>query len=68
MTGTELELFVETLKWRVRYVDSNPDVGWGPSLETLISDISQAVGMNLTEQEFEVIVNLYQMKGYRPPR
>ena len=36
ITPNEITLFVESLYWYKKYDDSNPDVGWGPSIDILI--------------------------------
>ncbi len=40
----EMDMFVskaliQALRWKVRYDDSNPDVGWGMSPECQLNDI-----------------------------
>ena len=68
MTANELELIVIALRYRVGYEDSNPDVGFGPSLEGLLNSVLSQCGMTLSETELATVIGVYQIKGYRPPR
>jgi len=53
----ELRLFSESLRWRKRFEDSNPDVGMGPSYEILLHEICDSVGAELTIAEKEMVVS-----------
>lgn len=45
-------LAVEALRWRVRWGDSNPEVGMGPSNGELLDEITKAAGVTLTRDEY----------------
>jgi hypothetical protein len=60
--------FVEALKWRMRYDDCNPDVGWGASAEYEIDGITVASGRNVTPEEREYILRVYNETVPRRPR
>jgi hypothetical protein len=62
MTGNELELLVECLKWAIRYDDSNPDVGFGTSPEYMLQGICRQCNMNLSVQEVAIVIGLYEMR------
>jgi hypothetical protein len=51
MTSRELEVWKAALHWLKRYDDSNPDVGMGPSMRSLLSDLEQQTGITLTDDE-----------------
>jgi hypothetical protein len=60
------ELFTalcEALYWRKAYSDSNPDVGMGPSLETLLDSVLRRTGINLKDEERLLVVTKVEMAG-----
>jgi hypothetical protein len=65
MTSNELELLVECLKWAIRYDNSNPDVGFGTSVEYMLQGICRQCNMNLTINETSQVIELYESRYNR---
>ena len=58
MTQTELDLLILATFWNAKYDDSNPDVGFGPAIETLIIDNAKRAGISLSvvKNNFQIII------------
>ena len=52
---------VQALKWRIRYDDCNPDVGFGSSTEYELNGILSAADIRITDAERGYIMSLYHM-------
>ena len=62
MSPREKELLVKALYWRKRHDDCNPDVGIGPSLESLARLI--VAGQGVTDEDFwDAIIRVGHMNG-----
>ena len=68
MTDNEINLTCEALRYLVGYEDSNPDVGFGPSLESLLDNVLRRANITLSTREKVMVLGVYKIKGYRSPR
>lgn len=62
MDRTVLALAVACLRGQKEYDDCNPDVGFGPSLATLLDRVENAAGIKFTKEERVKILLDYQDK------
>jgi len=58
MSKTELKLFGLAVLWYKRYVCANPDVGFGPSDESVVEIIAEETGVTPTRPEREYLLSL----------
>lgn len=65
MNFKELNMFAEAVYWHKQYVDSNPDVGMGPSIDTLIKKISFRLSIELDTESLETVKRLVVCKNER---
>ncbi len=56
MTNNETNLFVVALRYRIRYDNCNPEVGRGPSHETLLKGLEKEAGIVLTQPDRNIIL------------
>lgn len=52
----KLKIFVIAVRYAKSLDDCCPDVGFGPSIETLMNDVQSRAGVNLTDEEREIIL------------
>ena len=57
MSDREIALWRLALHWRKEWDDACPDVGMGPSMETLLDELERQAGIHLTEKDRKVILN-----------
>lgn len=50
-------LALEALYWRKAYADSNPDVGMGPSLSTLLDEVLQEANLGYADIAYEDVLH-----------
>jgi len=58
ITDRELEIFARLLRMEKLYDDSNPDVGMGPTLGTLLD----RSGFELSQEDKKKVIKRYQEK------
>jgi hypothetical protein len=58
--GDPIRLWVRILELEQRYDDANPDVGMGPFPETLLKRAEDALSIELTKRERQVIIALWE--------
>lgn len=64
MTEREV-LLSEAVYWSKRYDDSNPDVGMGPTIDTLLDDVLRSTKLEVSEKERKNIVLSVSRRLYR---
>lgn len=52
-----IALAISALYWRLRYIDSNPEVGFGPFPDHVLSDIEKDTGANFDPDERKLILS-----------
>lgn len=59
MFKTELErkMFKRICHLKMAYLDSNPDVGMGPSQTTVVIDEAESLGIKLSREEARQVAN-----------
>ena len=56
-------LLIEALRWRVGYENSNPDVGMGPSTQSLLDGILVRTGVTISIREHDYIMTHRAVKN-----
>lgn len=56
LSNNEIILFKLALYWYKKYDESNPDVGMGNFDTTLLSDLEKQIGITLTPQDRQRIL------------
>jgi len=51
LTDREKRLFLAACKWYIKYDNSNPDVGFGPSADSIIEIIEKTAEITLTKED-----------------
>lgn len=62
MTKKELELLYIACYHYKHYLDSNPDVGMGPSLSTLVDEICEYLTFQVDQKDRNKVVSLLENK------
>ncbi len=57
-----IALAIAALYWRLRYNDSNPEVGFGPFPDHVLDDIEKDTGANFTADEKKLILGRVKRK------
>jgi hypothetical protein len=57
-----LVMTAEALYWRIRYVDSNPDVGMGPFPVTLLNKILEETNVDLNERQIQYVLEFVESR------
>ena len=65
LTSTEIELLVEALRWKKRYEDCNPEVGFGTSLDNMLTGIANKCYIDLSDEDRELVLDLYNARYRR---
>lgn len=58
MTPQELELFLLAVKYRKQYLDSNPEVGMGPTIETICRQVAAELSFSVSEDDIGWVATL----------
>lgn len=67
MTSERVRLVAEALYWRKGYADSNPDVGFGPFIDTLLEEVCKGARVSLTVDEKKEVLKRVQQMRHQPP-
>lgn len=62
-----VRLVAEALYWRKGYADSNPDVGFGPFIDTLLEEVCKGARVSLTVDEKKEVLKRVQQMRQCPP-
>jgi hypothetical protein len=57
-----IALAIAALYWRMKYIDSNPEVGMGPWIEHVLDDVEKDTGANFDADEKELILKRVKHK------
>ena len=62
MDKSQKILLAVALKWRRAYDDSNPDIGFGPSLEWLLEELIEDAELVVSDPDKYSVLDLYREK------
>jgi len=57
-----IALAIAALYWRMKYIDSNPEVGMGPFIEHVLDDVEKDTGANFDADEKKLILGRVKSK------